>query len=278
MGKGQIIIFLSIAAAMLVVYCGCFAEMYDDPDLCFSTSGDGWISDIMNIFEIRASDSDLYSFDAFSAIAFAGELDMTDFAISRDPLKPYDRALVFLDNETFAPVLSGDKRSVRVSMSAILDPEKLDAQKYQDYAALKYSVIDDQQEMRRDILIWANTYGKQIPIDGIFWLMNLPGEYDGSDIAKYGAVLNYLTQYVYETKQSSLNFKTIFSDLETDETGRFRSQITRQITGLGYSIGLIVDPSFVFLAVTDSDAVLFRNSESVIEYYNKLCGFARTVE
>ena len=91
-------------------------------------------------------------------------------------------------------------------------------------------------------------------------------------IARYGSVLNYLTRFVYEVKQSSLDFKRLLSSLETDETGVFKTRTTKQLTGRGYSVGLIADPSFVFLTIADTDAVLFRDNESVIEYYAKVTG------
>ena len=126
------------------------------------------------------------------------------------------------------------------------------------------------EKMRQDILIWANEQGKQVPIDGIFWFIDLPEEYDQNDIAKYGSVLNYLTRFVYEVRQSNLDFGRLLSSLETDGTGKFKTQTTRQLTGRGYSIGMIADPSFVFLTIADTDAVLFRDNDSVIEYYAKV--------
>ena len=55
-----------------------------------------------------------------------------------------------------------------------------------------------------------------------------------------------------------------------DESGAFKTRTTRQLTGRGYSIGLIADPSFVFLTIANTDAVLFRDNDSVIEYYAKV--------
>ena len=133
-------------------------------------------------------------------------------------------------------------------------------------------MFSDSQELRRDILIWGNEQGKQIPIDGIFWFMYLPKEYGQKDIARYGSVLNYLTRFVYETKQSSLDLGRLLSSLETDESGAFKTRTTRQLIGRGYSIGLIADPSFVFLTIADTDAILFRDNDSVIEYYTKVTG------
>lgn len=265
-------IIFSLTAAVLLIFCACFAEVYDDPDMCFSFTQDGWIKDIMNAFEIKASGTNLYEFDAFSALTFAGELEKTDFDIIRDPLKPFDGAAVFFDKRTFEPVSSDAENGIRIIMGAVLDPEKTDPAQYSEYASLKYSVIDRSQNIRHDILIWANTFGKQIQAEGIFWLIELPAEYSKTDIAKYGSVLNYLTRFVYETGQSSLDFKTLLASMETDESGRFRSRDTRQLTGRGYSIGLIADPAFVFLTIADIDAVLFRDSGSVIEYYGKVCG------
>ena len=190
--------------------------------------------------------------------------------ISRDPTRPYDRGLVFIDGETFKPASSETKKPVTIIVNAIMDPEKIDEDQYRQYASLKYSVISDKQELRRDILIWANSQGKQVPIDGVFWFIDLPEEYGKKDISRYGAVLNYLTRFVYETKQSSLDFSSLLSSFETDETGVFKTRTTRQLTGRGYSIGLMADPSFVFLSITDTDAVLFRDSDSVIEYYAKV--------
>ena len=100
--------------------------------------------------------------------------------------------------------------------------------------------------------------------------MYLPKEYGKKDIAKYGSVLNYLTRFVYETKQSNLDFSSLLSSLETDESGIFETRTTRQLTGRGYSIGFIADPSFVFLTIVNTDAVLFRNNDSVIDYYAKV--------
>lgn len=89
-------------------------------------------------------------------------------------------------------------------------------------------------------------------------------------ISRYGAVLNYLTRFVYEVKQSNIDFGRLLSSLETDETGAFKTRTTRQLTGRGYSIGFIADPSFVFLTIADTDAVLFRDNDSVIGYYAKV--------
>ena len=155
-------------------------------------------------------------------------------------------------------------------MNAIMDPSKLDEELYRQYSDLKYSVVSDSQELRRDILIWANEQGKQVPIDGIFWFMYLPKEYGQNDIARYGSVLNYLTRFVYEVKQSNIDFGGLLSSLETDENGAFKTRTTRQLTGRGYSIGFIANPSFVFLTIADTDAVLFRDNDSVIEYYAKV--------
>ena len=147
---------------------------------------------------------------------------------------------------------------------------EIDEDLYQKYTSLKYSVISDNQEIRRDILIWANEQGKEVPIDGIFWFMYLPKEYGKKDIARYGSVLNYLTRFVYEAKQSNLDFKSLLSSLETDESGIFKTRTTRHLTGRGYSIGLISDPSFVFLTIANTDAILFRDNDSVIDYYAKV--------
>ena len=264
----RVLFFLS--AMFFLVFCCSAAEVYEDPDMCFSLTQDGWIKDLINAYEIKASDTDLYGFDAFSALTFAAELGKVDFDISMDPDKPYDRALIFFDGNTFKPASADTTKPVTIVMNAIMDPEKLDEDLYQEYASLKYSVISDNQEIRRDILIWANEQGKQIPIDGIFWFMYLPKEYEPKDITRYGSVLNYLTRFVYEVKQSSLDFNRLLSSLETDETGIFKTRTTRQLTGRGYSVGLIADPSFVFLTIADTDAVLFRDSDSVIDYYTKV--------
>ena len=260
--------FLSVM--FLLIFCSSGAEVYEDPDMCFSLTQDGWIRNLVNAYEIKASDADLYGFDAFSALTFAAELGKVDFDISRDPAKPYDRALIIFDGNTFKPGSADTSKPVTVVMNAIMDPEKLDEELYRQYASLKHSVVSDSQELRRDILIWANEQGKQVPIDGIFWFMYLPKEYGQKDIARYGSILNYLTRFVYEAKQSSLDFRSLLSSLETDETGRFKTRTTRQLTGRGYSIGLIADPSFVFLTIADTDAVLFRDNNSVVEYYVKV--------
>ena len=254
----------------LLIFCGSFAEVYEDPDMCFLLTQDGWIKDLVNAYEIKASDADLYGFDAFSALTFAAELCKVDFEISRDPAKPYDRALIFFDGNTFKPASSDTAKPVTIVMNAIMDPSKLDEELYRQYSDLKYSVVSDSQELRRDILIWANEQGKQVPIDGIFWFMYLPKEYGQNDIARYGSVLNYLTRFVYEVKQNNIDFGGLLSSLETDENGAFKTRTTRQLTGRGYSIGFIADPSFVFLTIADTDAVLFRDNDSVIEYYAKV--------
>ena len=260
--------FMSVM--VLLIFCSSGAEVNENPDMCFILTQDGWIRDLVNAYEIRASDADLYGFDAFSALTFAAELGKVDFEISRDPAKPYDRALIFFDGNTFKPASSDTSKPVTIVMNAIMNQEKLDEELYRQYSDLKYSVISDSGELRRDILIWANEQGKQIPIDGIFWFMYLPREYGQNDIARYGSVLNYLTRFVYEAKQSSLDFGRLLSSLETDETGVFKTRTIRQLTGRGYSIGLIADPSFVFLTIANTDAVLFRDNDSVIEYYTKV--------
>ena len=266
----SVLFFLSVM--FLLIFCSSGAEVYEDPDMCFLLTQDGWIKDLINAYEIRTSDTDLYGFDAFSALTFAAELGKVDFEIGRDPVKPYDRALIIFDGETFKPASADTAKPVTIIMNAIMDPSKLDYELYRQYASLKYSVVSDSQELRRDILIWANEQGKQVPIDGIFWFMYLPKEYGKKDIARYGSVLNYLTRFVYEAKQSSLDFGRLLSSLENDETGKFKTRATRQLTGRGYSIGLIADPSFVFLTIANTDAVLFRDSDSVIEYYAKVTG------
>ncbi len=260
--------FLSVM--FLLIFCGTFAEVYEDPDMCFSHTQDGWIRDLVNAYEIKASDADLYGFEAFSALTVAAELGKVDFEISSDPDKPYDRVLIFFDGSSFKPASADTTKPVTIIMNAIMDPAKLDKALYRQYSDLKYSVISDSRELRRDILIWANEQGKKVPIDGIFWFMYLPREYGQNDIARYGSVLNYLTRFVWEAKQSSLDFRSLLSSLETDETGVFKTRTTRQLTGRGYSIGLIADPSFVFLTIADTDAVLFRDNDSVIEYYTKV--------
>ena len=86
-----------LSSMILLIFCGSVAEVYEDPDMCFSLTQDGWISDLMNAYEIKASDADLYGFDAFSALTFAAELGKVDFEISRDPARPYDRALILFE-------------------------------------------------------------------------------------------------------------------------------------------------------------------------------------
>ena len=270
MNKDFLCVLFFLTAMFLLIFCVSGAEVYEDTDMCFSLTQDGWIRDLINAYEIKASDTALYGFEAFSALTFAAELDKVDFEISRDPVRPYDRSLILFDGDTFKPASAETKKPVAIVMNAIIDPEKVDEDLYQKYVSLKYSVIDDKQKMRQDILIWANEEGKQVPIDGIFWFIDLPEEYDQKDITRYGSVLNYLTRFVYEAKQSSLDFIRLLSSLETDENGVFKARTTRQLTGRGYSIGLIVDPSFVFLAIVNTDAVLFRDSDSVIEYYAKV--------
>ncbi len=270
--SGFFCVLFLLTAMFLLLFCGTEAEVYEDPDMCFLLTQDGWIRDLVNAFEISASDTDLYGFDAYSALTFAAELGKVGFEISTDPDKPYDRALIFFDGDSFKPASADTAKPVTIVMNAIMDPEKLDEDLYRQYASLKYSVISGSQEIRPDILIWANEQGKQVPIDGIFWFMYLPPDYGKNDIAKYGAVLNYLTRFVYEAKQSSLDFKSLLTSLETDQTGRFKIRETRQLTGRGYSIGLIADPSFVFLTIANTDAVLFRDKGSVIDYYEEVTG------
>ncbi|MBQ6504527.1 MAG: hypothetical protein IJI57_11510 [Flexilinea sp.] len=270
MNKDIFCVLFFLFSMFLLIFCGSFAEVYEDPDMCFLLTQDGWIKDLVNAYEIKASDADLYGFDAFSALTFAAELCKVDFEISRDPAKPYDRALIFFDGNTFKPASSDTAKPVTIVMNAIMDPSKLDEELYRQYSDLKYSVVSDSQELRRDILIWANEQGKQVPIDGIFWFMYLPKEYGQNDIARYGSVLNYLTRFVYEVKQNNIDFGGLLSSLETDENGAFKTRTTRQLTGRGYSIGFIADPSFVFLTIADTDAVLFRDNDSVIEYYAKV--------
>ena len=264
-------IFLFLTVAILLIFCGSFAEIYDDPAMCFSLTQDGWIRDIVNAFEIRASDTNLYEFDAFTALTLSGEVDKADYDISSDPRKPYDGIQIFFDSRSFKPADRDTENQIKVIVGAIIDPETTDSGKYEQYVSMKNSVIDGNQRMRRDILVWANTFGDQIPAEGIFWLIQLPDKYSKEDIGKYGSLLNYLTRFVNETKQSGLDFRTLLSSFETDETGCFLLRSTRQLTGKGYSIGLIADPAFVFLTAADSDAVLFRNSESVIQYMDRVC-------
>ena len=273
MNKDIFCVLFFLSAMFLLIFCGSIAEVYEDPDMCFLLTQDGWIKGLINAYEIKALDSDLYGFDAFATLTFAAELGKVDFEISRDPARPYDRALLLFDGETFKPASAETKKSVAIVMNAIIDPLKTDKETYQQYAFLKYSVIDDKQKMRQDILVWSNEQGKQMPIDGIFWFIDLPEKYDQKDIARYGSVLNYLTRFVQEVKQSSLDFSRLLSSLETDENGAFKTRTTRQLTGRGYSIGLIADPSFVFLTIASTDAVLFRNNDSVIEYYEKVTRF-----
>ena len=270
MNKDFLCVLFFLTAMFLLIFCVSGAEVYEDPDMCFSLTQDGWIRYLINAYEIKASDADLYGYDAFSALTFAAELDKVDFEISRDPVRPCDRSLILFDGDTFKTVSAETKKPVAIVMNAIIDPEEVDEDLYQQYASLNYSVIDDKQKMRQDILIWANEHGKQVPIDGIFWFIDLPEEYDRKDITRYGSVLNYLTRFVYEAKQSSLDFSRLLSSFETDETGTFKTRTTRQLTGRGYSIGLIADPSFVFLTIASTDAVLFRDNDSVIEYYAKV--------
>ena len=270
MNKDIFCVVFFLVTMLLLIFCSSGAEVYENPDMCFILTQDGWIRDLVNAYEIKASDADLYGFDAFSALTFAAELGKVDFDISMDPAKPYDRALIFFDGGTFKPASADTTKPVTIIMNAIMDPSKLDEELYQQYASLKYSVVSDSQKLRRDILIWANEQGKQVQIDGIFWFMYLPKEYGKKDIARYGSILNYLTRFVYEAKQSSLDFGRLLSSLETDESGAFKTRTIRQLTGRGYSIGLIADPSFVFLTIANTDAVLFRDNDSVIEYYTKV--------
>ena len=72
-----VLFFLSVM--FLLIFCCTFAEVYEDPDMCFSLTQDGWIKDLANAYEIKASDADLYGFDAFSALTFAAELGKVDF-------------------------------------------------------------------------------------------------------------------------------------------------------------------------------------------------------
>ncbi len=260
-----------IAAAVLMIWGGCHGEVYNDPDMCFITDKDGGIRDIVNIYEIRASDANLYEYESFSAIAFSGELGKAEFSISRNLLKPYDTVRVYFDN-AFHPAEKMAENGVSVTMNAIMDPEKTDAELFGRYAELKYSAAGNDQKMLGNILIWANSSAKEIPIDGVYWIMALPEEYGKNGISRFGAVFNYMTQYVYEIRESGLDFRQLLSDMDTDGTGKFKRRMTRQITGRGYSIGLIADPAFVFLVVTDTDTVLFRDSDSVIRYYEKVTG------
>ena len=120
----RVLFFLS--AMFFLVFCCSAAEVYEDPDMCFSLTQDGWIKDLINAYEIKASDTDLYGFDAFSALTFAAELGKVDFDISMDPDKPYDRALIFFDGNTFKPASADTTKPVTIVMNAIMDPEKLD--------------------------------------------------------------------------------------------------------------------------------------------------------
>ena len=267
----KIICWIWIAAAVLMFWCGCYAEVYNDPDMCFITDAGGWIRDIVNIYEIRASDANLYEYESFSALAFSGELDKAAFDISGNPLKPYDMVRVYFDR-TFHSNEEIVDGGICVTMNAVMDPDNIDPELFGRYSELKYSVVGNDRKMRSDILIWANTAGKEIPIDGIYLKMDLPDEYDSKNISRFGAVFNYMTQYVYEIRESGLDFRQLLSGMDTDVSGRFKERTTRQITGRGYSVGLIADPSFVFLVITDTDTVLFRDSDSVIRYYEKVTG------
>ena len=68
MNKDFFCVLFFLSVMFLLIFCSSGAEVSENPDMCFLLTQDGWIKDLINAYEIRASDTDLYGFDAFSAL------------------------------------------------------------------------------------------------------------------------------------------------------------------------------------------------------------------
>lgn len=245
-----------------------FSTNIDD---CYTANSNGWINGMKATYEISVKDASLFSAEYFMTYAFYNEmkfvkriLDSENYTVDGS-WAPYSVAKVFFDFSALAGLPSYGYNSIPVMIGAVIDPNKVSPEVMKNY---EKGVAAEQKQPHSDHLL-INEYAKQIPVDGLYFIIYFPDNYNYYDIQRYGSVLEYLTQFVLEVNESGIDFVELVKTYTINGQQHLHLTNTSQLTKDGYSIGVLGMEKFIFLAVTDANDYVFSDQNSVISFYQK---------
>ncbi|MBQ6520198.1 MAG: hypothetical protein IJI14_15900 [Anaerolineaceae bacterium] len=246
-----------------------FSTNVDD---CYVADKNGWITGMKATYEISVKDATLFGAEYFMTYAFLDEMEFVSRIIDSENYTidgnwaPYSVAKVYLDFRELAAVPTFVKGVVPAMIGAVIDPAKTDKQIVSNY---EQGLTAEYKKNVKDHL-YINEYAKQIPVDGLYFMLYFPDEYNYFDIQRYGYELDYITQFVHELNESDINFFSLLKSLPTDGNQHINGENTAQVTKDGYSVGVYATEKFVFAAVMDADDYQFIDKASVISFYKNV--------
>lgn len=245
-----------------------FSTNVDD---CYIADSNGWITGMNATYEISVKDASLFGAEYFMTYAFLDEikyvsriLDSENYSVDGE-WAPYSVARVYLDFRELSPVPSYVKGVVPAMIGAVIDPQKTDKNVLSNYE----KGIQSELSRKSSKHLFVNEYAKQIPVDGLYFMIYFPDEYNYYDIQRYGHELNYFTQFVLEINESEIDFVELLKNLPVDGKQHISGERTARINKDGYSIGLLANEKFIFVAVTDAEDYVFTDANSVTAFYTK---------
>ena len=243
-----------------------FSTNIDD---CYFADSNGWITGMNATYEISVKDASLFGAEFFMTYTFLDEikfvsriLDSENYSID-GKWAPYSVARVYLDFRELSPVPSYVNGVIPAMAGAVIDPQKTDKSVIANYE----KGISAEVSRGSKNHLFVNEYAKQIPVDGVYFIIYFPAEYNYFDIQRYGHELNYFTQFVLEFNEAEIDFNELLKSFPVDGKQHISGDNTYQLTKDGYSIGLLANEKFVFVSVMDADDYVFTNKESVISFY-----------
>ena len=270
--------FILLLMILTISFSTVYAEIdstrqYFSTDIndCYTTDPNGWINGMNATYEISVKDATLFGAEYFMTYAFFNEMqfvtrvfDSTNYTIE-GKWAPYSVARVYYDFTGFSALPSYAHNAIPVMIGADIDPEKADKKILETYE--KGVTVELVKHPTDHLLI--NEYAKQIPVDGLYFIMYFPDNYNYYDIQRYGIVLDYLTQFVHEFNEAGIDFFELSKTFTTDGNQHIYKENTAFTTKDGYSIGILATEKFIFAAVTDADDYTFSDKEAVISYYTE---------
>ncbi len=250
-----------------------FSTNVDD---CYIADANGWITEMKATYEISVKDATLFGAEYFMSYAFLDEIEYVSRIIDAENYSiegqwaPYSVARVFLDFRELAPVPSYTNGVIPAMIGAVIDPEKADKSVMSNYE----KGIMSELERGGGEHLFVNEYARRIPVDGLFFMLYFPEDYNYYDIQRYGYELDYMTQFVLEANESEVVFLDLLKSFPTDGQQHISGTNTAQFVKDGYSVGLLATENFVFAVISDADDYAFTDKNSVISFYENV--YAKT--
>ena len=246
-----------------------FSPNVDD---CYIADENGWITEMKATYEISVKDATLFGAEYFMSYAFLDEIEYVSRIIDAGNYSiegqwaPYSVARVFLDFRELSPVPSYTDGVIPAMIGAVINPDKADKSVMTNYE----KGITSELARGGGEHLFVNEYAKQIPVDGLFFMLYFPKDYNYYDIQRYGYELDYMTQFVLEANESEVAFLDILKSFPTDGQQHISGINTAQFVKDGYSIGVLASEDFVFAVISDADDYAFSDKNSVISFYENV--------